>query len=128
MQNKIKLLCIGIIGIQLVLILYFYMGVLGLNRDLNTYAKMTNLLNIERDFEIYKALQEKDLTKIKKNLDLNIMFHLKPIETDKAQNLLPHQDLNRLCKVYKNIAKNFQKDYKNKYPLIIKELSILCKK
>jgi len=126
MRKKINLILMLIIIIQFFAIFYFYKGAIGLSLDLNQYSKDTNLLNIERDFEVYYALQENNLTFLKNNLDINIMFHFKPIEIDGLKNQIILKNTNRVCLLYHKIEKDFKKEYINRYPSAIIELDSLC--
>ena len=121
-----NLILILIIITQFLAILYFYKGADGLSQDLNRYSKDTNLLNIERDFEIYYALQENNLTFLKNNLDINIMFHFKPIEIDGLKNQIIPENTDRVCSLYHKIEKHFKKEFVKKYPSAIIELDSLC--
>jgi hypothetical protein len=123
-----KKVCFLVISIQLFLIIYFYFGVRGLSIDLDNYAKASNLLNLERDFETYKALDEKNLTILKQDLDKNMMFHLKPIEKDGLKNQIILTNTSHLCKKYNEISDKFKNNYQKKYPKTIYELDLLCKK
>ena len=97
-----------------------------LEKKLDNIGRLTNNLNIERDLEIYKALIENNMTKIKENLELNFMFHIKPIETDGFKNMLDKNSIKRLCVKYKFVKINFQKEYGKKYPSFIKEFNSIC--
>ena len=112
---------------QSILIVYFYFGAKGLQKELDNYAKTTNLLNIERDLEIFQALNENNITRLKNNIDVNFMFHLKPIETDNLESQISFKNSSRLCNIYNEISKRFKKNYQNKYPKSINELNSLCK-
>lgn len=98
-----------------------------LEKKLDSFGRLTNNLYMERDFEIYKALNENNIKNIKKNLDLNFMFHLTVIETDGIKNMLDIEDLDRVCEKYNAIKMQFKNEYERKYPSSIKDLNLLCK-
>ena len=124
-DNKIAwiLLCILLLLLGLVL---FKNSVL--EKKLDNIGRLTNNLNIERDLEIYKALTENNVAKIKENLELNFMFHIKPAETDGLKNMLEINNIKRLCTKYEFVQTNFKKEYGKKYPSFIKELNLVCNK
>ena len=96
-------------------------------KKFENWARLTNNLNLERDFEIYNALNQKNIKKIKKNLDLNFMFHLTAIETDGIEDVLAMQRIDRLCKKYNIIQVEFKTEYEKKYPSSIKDLNLFCR-
>jgi hypothetical protein len=105
---------------------YFYFGVRGLNADLKSYAKTSNMLNLERDLELYKALDERNLTILKQNLEQNIMFHLMPINTHGIDKVLDVKQIDRLCKKYNLVKTSFKNEYSKKYSFALKELDVSC--
>ena len=128
MQNKIvKITYITVIFILCYFILYFYYGARESKKDLETWARQTNNLNLQRDFVIYKALVENNLTKIKKISDLNFMLHLAAIETGGIKNMLDIRDIDRICREYNSVKVQFKKEYEKKYPSFIKDLHLFCK-
>ncbi len=127
MRNRINIFCIALFAIQVFFIFYFYFGAKGLNKDLQSYAISSNLLSLERDFELFKALDEHNLTVIKQNLEHNIMFHLTSIESVSLKNQTISINHTRLCKKYNEISNKFNRIYKNKYKKSINELNLLCK-
>lgn len=127
MRNRvIDIVCILLILILGYLSIYFYYGSKGLERDLNNWGQNNNL-NLERDFQIYAAIQEKDMSKMKEDLELNLMFHLTAIEKYGIQNSLDIVRIERVCKKYLKINTSFKRDYENKYPSAIMELEKICK-
>ena len=124
MRNNISFILIIIF--QLFIIIYFYVGANKLNEELNIYAQKTNTLNLERDFEIYQYLQDNNLNALEKNLQLNLMFHLEPIEEDGLKKHITVEQITRLCKIYNNIYMSFSKRYDYKYHSTIKTLNNLC--
>ena len=107
---------------------YYYMGAKGFEADLNKWGKQNNSLNLERDFELYKALKDNNITTLKKNLDLNFMFHLSAIEKDGIVDMLDMQNINRLCQKYNLVEMQFKSEYKKLYPSSIKDLDSFCKR
>jgi len=118
------------------IIIFILLAVLGflvfknivLEKKLDNTGRLVNNLNIERDFEIYQALTENNVAKIKENLELNFMFHIKPIETDGLKNMLEQNSIKRLCAKYEPIKTNFLKEYGKNYPSFIKEINTVCDK
>ena len=131
MRNKrnkiIKSICFLLILILAYFILYFYYAVVGNTKDLDTWARHNNTLNLERDFQIYSAIQEGNISRIKKNLELNFMFHLTASEQDGIRNVLDMSRINRICQLYDNINKDFKKNYIKKYPSVILDLETTCR-
>jgi hypothetical protein len=106
--------------------MYFYLGVLGLEKDFDQFAKNVNTMNIERDLIIYNATKENNITSINKNLNPNLMFHLKAFETDDPNMILMEGNLKRICTIYNKISHEFKKDFKKQYPIAIKYFDRKC--
>jgi cellulose biosynthesis protein BcsQ len=122
-QNKI--MGILILTLAIILSLVFFQNRV-LVKKMDNLGRLTNNLYLERDFIIYEAFNENNLSKIKKNLNLNFMFHLTPIETDGIQNMLNIQSLDRICKKYNRIKTQFNNEYEKKYPSSIRDLNSFC--
>jgi hypothetical protein len=126
-QNKfIWILIILIVGLIISLGFISFQKII-LEKKLDNWGRLTNNLHLERDFEIYNAVNETSIEKIKNNLDLNFMFHLTAIETDGIKNVLDMQDIDRLCEKYNRINVQFKNEYEKKYPSSIKDLDLFCK-
>ena len=120
-------ICIMAIATLSYLVAYFYFGVVGHKKDLDTWARQTNNLNIERDFRVYSAILKSDMSSIRDNLELNFMFHLTAIEKDGIYNALDMDKIARICKLYTAVKIEFNKNYINKYPSAIKDLDKACR-
>jgi len=125
-QSKIIWSLIIVILILIMILGFIFFQNKILEKKLDSFGRLTNNLNLERDFEIYNALNQKNLSRIKKNLDLNLMFHLTAIETDGIKNILDIKNVNRLCEKYNTIKIQFRNEYIKKYPSSIKDLDLFC--
>ena len=126
-MRKNKFIWILIAVIIILLGFVFFQNMI-LEKKFENWARLTNNLNVERDFEIYNLLNQNNIKKIKENLDLNFMFHLTAIETDGIQNILDMKSIDRVCKKYNTIQVEFKTEYEKKYPSCIKDLELFCKK
>ena len=126
-MRKNKFIWILIAVIIILLGFVFFQNMI-LEKKFENWARLTNNLNVERDFEIYNLLNQNNIKKIKENLDLNFMFHLTAIETDGIQNILDMKSIDRVCKKYNTIQVEFKTEYEKKYPSSIKDLELFCKK
>jgi len=126
-MRKNKFIWILIAVIIILLGFVFFQNMI-LEKKFENWARLTNNLNVERDFEIYNLLNQNNIKKIKENLDLNFMFHLTAIETDGIQNVLDMKSIDRVCKKYNTIQVEFKTEYEKKYPSSIKDLELFCKK
>ena len=95
-------------------------------KEMNRLGQLNNVLNIQRDFEVYTAIKENNMSLVEENLELNFMFHLKPIEIDGIEYMLDVKKMKYLCKKYKKIAKIFNEEYDNKYPKSIDGFKEYC--
>lgn len=126
-QNKLNFLFTIIIVILIGVSGYFIFSSVYLSKYIDNIARMDNNLHVQRDFEIYAALKENNITKIEKNLALNFMFHLKPIEVDGTKYILGIKHTEHTCKAYKKVSQIFKEEYEKKYPKTIQDLDELCK-
>ena len=126
-QNKLIWVLITLIVILIIILgLKTFQNKI-LEKKLDSWGRLINNLNLERDFEIYAALKENNITRVGKNLELNFMFHLTAIETDEIVNVLYMKDADRLCEKYNTIKTQFKNEYEKKYPSSIKDLNLFCK-
>lgn len=123
-RDTINLLIIAILSFFLI---YYYMGAKGLEEDFDKWGKQNNSLNLERDFELYRALKENNTTILKNNLDLNFMFHLSGIEKDSIFSMLDMRHMDRLCQKYNFVKVQLKSEYRGIYPSSIEKLDLLCK-
>ena len=119
---------IGLLLICLVFISILFYKNKVLESQLDSFGRMNNYLGLERDLTIFTAINEQNMTKMKNNLDLNLMFHLTAIEMDGIKNVLHiEKSKHLLCDKHKGIWHTFTTYNKEKYPSTAKELEKLCK-
>jgi len=119
---------IGLLFVCLILIFILFYKNKILEAELYASEKSSSFLILNRNLEIYKGIQEDNMTIIKDNLDLYLMLGLKPIEMHGIQNHLNIKTSKRLlCDKYKDIWNDFIKYNNPKYPSATKELERLCK-
>lgn len=93
---------------------------------MDSQGRLGNNLDIQRDFELYNALKENNMSLVRKNLELNFMFHLTSIETDGIEYMLDVERIKYICKHYRKNAESFNQEYKTKYPTSIDGLKKYC--
>jgi len=124
---KISKYCLGLLFIFSIIIAVLIFKYILLDKEFDAYARLTNNLQVARNFEIYAALKENNITKIQNNLEINFMFQLKPIEFHGIKNVLLMKKIDHICNEYNKISIFFEKEYNNKYPSAIKDLKTFCK-
>ncbi len=125
-MKQIKYFYVAILLLSLFVSVNFYFKSKALQKEFSRLTQMKHNVDLIRDFNLYKAFKENNLTEIDNNIKLNFMFHLKPIETDGIDKTINITNTYSLCLAYKEVSLEFKNEYQNKYPLAISEIDRIC--
>jgi hypothetical protein len=127
-RNKMIWILISLLLAALVIITILVYKNKILEARLYASETSTSFLILNRNLEVFKGVQDNNMTLIKNNLDLYLMFGLKPIEIHGIKKHLNVKKSKRLlCDKYKDVWNNFIKYNSLKYPRATAELIELCK-
>lgn len=125
-MKQIKYVYIVILLLSLFASVNFYFKSEALQKEFSRLTSMKHNVDLIRDFNLYKAFKENNLTEIDNNIKLNFMFHLKPIETDGIEKIVNITNTYSLCLAYKEVSLELKKEYKDEYSIAISEIDKIC--
>ena len=126
MKTITKYIYILLFIISILFSINYYYTAKAIEQRCGKLRNMEYSLDLIRDFDLYQAIQENNISKIENNIKLNFMFHLSPLEINENNYLVDIQSNKNLCDKYNIVSNLIQKDYKDKYPIALKKLNKLC--